>query len=206
MDEMHTTHAYRIGFGNYNAFFAAWMKRGFFTRRRLLIWLGMTLVMLFLSVGLSMYAQSILGKPHGHPLEVSRGFWMAVIAGIIVSSLLCSAVIVYLLSLSLIYVLQLAGFLLGNIRRRTQGVALSAPHITKTVDDVARETPWSQVHDIVAMKQTLLIFTSRNSAMVIPKSAFETPENADRFVAAAQHFWTEATGGLDAKKHPEAHF
>ena len=207
MDEIQTTHAYRIGFGNYNAFFGAWVKRGFFTKRRLFMWLGLAFVMMFFSIGGVQLLLSQINKTGQMPAGTFNGlFWGIMAVATIVTSLLFSAFIVYVLTLPVIYMLQVAAFLVGGLRRRTQGIAVSAQHVTKTVDEAVSETPWPGVHTIVSTRQTILIFTSRNSAMVIPKSAFDTPEGADRFVVAAQHFWLEATGGPDAKKHPEAHF
>ena len=197
---------YRIGFGDYNAFFGAWLRRGFFTKQRLYIWLGMAAALLFLTLGTIPLLLSGINKAQKLPFQADALFWCIVIAVFVLSCLVFSGIIVYLLTLPLIYITQLAGFILGSIRRRKQRVALSPHLVTKTVDDVINETPWARVHSIAATRGTILIFNSRNSAMVIPKRAFDTLEAAEAFAAKANHYWTEATGGKDAAKHPEAHF
>ncbi len=201
-----SSHDYRIGFGDFNAFFGAWLKRGFFTRQRLYIWLGMAAALSLLTLGTIPVLLSGMNKAQKLPFQMDALFWCVMIAVFVLSCLIFSGIIVYLLTLPLIYVVQLAGFILGSIRRRKQSVALSSQRIAKTVDDAVSETPWSRVHSVTATRQTVLIFTSRNSAMVIPKRAFDTAEMAEAFAASAQHYWTEATGGKDAAKHPEAHF
>ena len=121
-------------------------------------------------------------------------------------SLIITAFVVYLLSALFVYVAQVTGFVLTRARRPVQSVALSHQAATKHVGEEMSVTEWSAIHLVVATGHTVLLFTGRNSAIIIPKSAFASPEEADQFAASAAHFWTEATGGKDAKKHPEAHF
>lgn len=197
---------YKIGLGNYNAFFGAWLKRGFFTRQRLYLWFAVTVGI----IGMGFYQmRGHLGtfsfvKHPGLSFEIFL-LGVSFVVGSLVY-LLFSALIVYGLSALLTYVSQLIGFLLGSATRRPQTVTITPHAVTKYIGDASSTLAWSNIARVVATRRSVLLFTGRNSAIIVPKRAFDTPEAADAFAASAQHFWTEATGGKDAAKHPEAHF
>ena len=98
----------------------------------------------------------------------------------------------YVLSPVMSYVVQLFSFVFGPMRRRTNSIRVDTGGFHKTANDELNTLEWSHVHEVVATKSSILIFTNRNCAVMVPKSAFATPDAADAFAQSAIRYWTDA--------------
>lgn len=191
MSEPYFDVTYRVGFGNLNAFFGAWLKRTWFDRtnrrRFLLYW---AVIAALIGFGL-------------RSMMTSRDFWRAdlmvnLISGVLggVVFLLYTAVIAFVLTQvlgpPLIYLTQAATFIFGPLRKRTSQLRADAAGIDKTTNGVAGQTKWRDFTDVVVTRKTVLLFTNRNCATIVPKSAFTTPAEAEAFAAFAHAQWTDA--------------
>ncbi|HVV16908.1 MAG TPA: YcxB family protein [Polyangia bacterium] len=177
---------YRVGFGNYVAFFGAWLKRSLFdrvSRRRLLVYAGILGVVQ--GGAMSMLALPLLVG--GLPGPV---FWAIIAITLVVTSFIYAAIFVFILGPLLQFLWHTGRYLFNP--KVEQTVSLSTAGLTKTLVDAETTTTWRTVTALVETRKTLLLFTSRNAAMIIPKSAFASGEEADQFVAAARHHWEDA--------------
>lgn len=180
---------YRVGFGNLNAFFGAWWKRTWFDGTS---WKRFGLYTLGITVLHIVALHSYLAKPIFHvPVW---DYIMQIVMGIV--AVLISAayafILVFLLAPLFTYLAQTIVFAFGPIRKRVSHLKADTAGINKTTDEIASQTKWRDVAGVVVTKTTVLLFTHRNSATLIPKSAFATPAQAEAFAAFAKAYWTEA--------------
>lgn len=165
------TATYRIDFASHNAFVLAWLRRNVFSRRnlgRFLVFAGLAAVLCFVQMkGLAGPARQVLAA-----------------GAAILSGLIIGAAMVYVLAPVTIWLWQMLSFGFGGLRLRDQAVRLTGSGVEKTVGADSHVTGWDGIHEVVDTRRALLLFTGRNSAMVIPKSAFATPEAATVFADA----------------------
>lgn len=173
---------YKVGFGNYVAFFGSWLKRSLFDRtshRRFLIYSLVAAALLAFSMW-----------QHATGFITSSLGWIFVVVSIVITALLCAAILVFILGPLLLFIWHTGRYLFNP--KVEQAVSLSSAGITKTSADNETTTEWRAVTAFVETRKTVLLFTGRNAAMIIPKSAFSSPGDADRFTAAARHHWEDA--------------
>jgi hypothetical protein len=177
---------YRVGLGNYVAFFGAWIKRTLFdktNRRRLLIYAaGIGVVQ---AIGVSSIVK--LMQDSYMPELI---FWAMIAVVLVVTSFIYAAIFVFVLAPLLQFLWHIGRYLASP--KPEQTVALSADGVTKHTLDTETTTAWRGVTVFVETRKTVLLFTGRNAAMIIPKSAFASSEDADRFTVAARHHWEDA--------------
>jgi hypothetical protein len=101
-------------------------------------------------------------------------------------------VIVFVVGPPMIYITQALAFALGPLRKRTSHLRADASGIDKTTDNVESRTKWRDFADVVVTRKTVLLFTNRNCAAIVPKSAFASPAEAEAFAAFAKAQWAEA--------------
>ena len=183
---------YRVGFADMNAFFGAWQKRTWFdrtNRRRFLLFTGVILALTAFSA--RPFLKQILIWPF-------QQFWLNALYGavfLLVSVLWCGCVafvLTFFLSPLLTYCTQLLTFAFGPMRKRTSRVRTSVAGIDKTTGEVESRTKWHDIVAVVDTKKTVLLFTNRNCAAIIPKSAFASPEDAQAFATFAKAQWDDA--------------
>ena len=179
---------YRIGFGTLNAFFWTWVKRNNFSRRKLIVMLILAAAMAVMAV--MPVAPLIVAafRDRTAPLILSAVFGVFAILWF----LFVSSVIMYLLSPALSYIVQVFSFIFGPMRRRINSVRIDPAGVLKTSNGEPNALGWNQVHEVVATKSSVLIFTNRNCAVMIPKSAFASREAADAFAQSAVKYCTDA--------------
>ena len=107
-------------------------------------------------------------------------------------SFLIVAIPMYVLSPIVSYLWLVITFALGPVRKLTNTAEISQQGISKSFEQHNHVTPWSAVYDLVETKKSLLIFTNRNCAMMIPKAGFATIEQVNAFWSAAQNYWQKA--------------
>lgn len=180
---------YRVGFGNLNAFFGAWWKR---TWRDRAIWKRFGLYTLGIAV-LHLFAiQAYSPKPVFH--VPAWDLALAILTGltVILLSAVYALIIVFLLSPLVTYIAQMLMFAVGPVRRRDSQLKASRGGIDKIVNATESSTKWRDYIHVVETRKTVLLFTHRNSATIVPKSAFASPAEAAAFAAFAKAQWTEA--------------
>ncbi len=108
------------------------------------------------------------------------------------SFLFVSSVIIYVISPVLSYVVQLITYIFGPLPRRKNSIRIDYEGLHKTSNGQASDFAWNKVHAVVDTRSSILIFTNRNCAVMIPKSAFATHDAADAFAQKALEYWTDA--------------
>ncbi len=182
---------YRVGMANLNAFFGTWLKRTWFdrtSRRRFLLYWA--IVTALIGIGL----RSFIADKHMWQSDLVINLIGGALGGI--AFLLYSAVITFVLTQvlgpPLIYLAQTATFAFGPMRKRVSRLRATPVGVDKTTDETESRTKWRDFTAVVETKRTVLLFTSRNSATIVPKSAFASPSEADAFAAFAKARWKEA--------------
>ena len=172
---------YRPNLSAYDAFFATWLKRSLFTRQRLVVCLVTGLAMAVICMG-PILPQIVKGS-HGATL-----FWASTVFCVIalVTGVIMAAIFVYAASPLLTYLLQAAAFMVTANSRPQRTIEISDTGISKSTGD---SNSWSSIHEVVDTRSTVLIFTNRNCAVMIPKSAFATPSEAEMFATSAMTHW-----------------
>lgn len=61
-------------------------------------------------------------------------------------------------------------------------------------------TDWRGVTDIQETKDYLLFYIDRMQAYLVPKTAFETPEDVAAFLEKARGYWQKSGGGVKTEK------
>lgn len=183
---------YRVGLGNLNAFFGAWLKRTWFdrtNRRRYLLYSLGTLGLLLLGI------YPFISSSHFWP---SGGLGIDVAFGAFAILFLCLAcgffgfVLVFFVGPFMTYVAQLLVFALGPMRKRTSHMRATTAGIEKKTGETESATKWREFTGVVVTRKTVLLFTNRNCAAIVPKSAFTTVAEAEAFAAFAQKQWADA--------------
>lgn len=182
---------YRVGMSNLNAFFGTWLKRTWFdrtSRRRFL--LNWAIVTALIGIGL----RSFIADKHMWQSDLGINLIAGALGGI--AFLLYSAAITFVLTQvlgpPLVYLAQTAAFVFGPTRRRISHLRADAGGIDRRADGVSSQTKWRDFTAVVETKNSVLLFTHRNSATIVPKSAFASPAKAEAFAAFAKAQWNEA--------------
>jgi len=178
---------YQVSLGNLNAFFAVWWKRSWLDRTS---WIrfGIYTTVVIVAFASPFWAFG-LGK---YTVGYAPSFILFMAFFLIVAALVTALAFTFAIAPLLAYVAQLASFALGSMRRHTNQLHATAAGVDKTVGDVETRTQWKGFTRISNTKTTVLLFTSRNSATIIPKSAFASPAEAEAFAAFAKAQWDEA--------------
>lgn len=179
---------YKIGFGTLNAFFWAWVKRNNFSKRKLIVMLILAVLMAL--VAFLPMLPALVKDFHDSPFPLLLSGIFILFSGIVF--VLMSSIIMYVLSPIMSYVVQVFSFVFGPMRRRTNSIRIDTAGLHKTSDGQLSEFAWFKVHEVVDTRSSVLIFTNRNCAVMVPKSAFATPEAADIFARSAVEYWTDA--------------
>ncbi len=188
-DQILSTKDYIIRFENYQGFIGYWLKTNLFStanRNRFLIYSVIITIMLCASI------LPLLNNA----LKKGGADWLIPVIFVAVSLLLGSvfiaAIMVYLIGPILIYAIQTATFFIGPMRKRINTVALSASGIHKVSNNTSSELAWSAVYDVIETRKTILVFTNRKCALIVPKNAFDALETANKFASQAKDYWTQA--------------
>lgn len=176
---------YRVDIPTLHAFFFAWFKRNNFTRRKLGVMAILTLALFAISVWPMLPG---LFPSNASPVERTAG--MIIIGATLVSGLIFSALVMFVVSPVLSYIVQMAGYAFGPLSRTSRYAEISQAGIRNNRD--AEFQAWTQVHEVIETRKAILIFTNRNCAIMVPKSAFTTPEAANGFATAAQTYWQDS--------------
>ena len=179
---------YRVGFGNLNAFFGAWWKRTWFDKTswtRFAIYSLMVEVLMLVSTWPTLTGQAVdsLFRPG-----------LAIDLGIVelIGALVFAFLLVFLVGPLLTYAAQMAAFAFGPMRKRLTRLHATATGVDKNTGAVESLTRWRDFTRVVETKKTVLLFTHRNSATIVPKSAFASPAEAEAFAAFARAQWEDA--------------
>lgn len=172
-----STAPYRIDFASNNAFIGAWLKRNTFSRRSL----GRFLLYSLMILCLTMFgSHSVIADMFGH--NSARGVFLAAAFALI--SLIFAAILTYILAPAFTWLWQALSYAMGPLGKRHQTLRVTDTGIEKAVDNDRQMLPWDGIFDVVETKTTVLVFTSRNCAMIVPKAAFAAPEEATAFAEA----------------------
>ena len=182
---------YRVGLGNLNAFFGAWLKRTWFdraSRRRLLIYTAA--IFALMTFALRSVATDRQMWNLGLGLDVLMGALMAL--ALLLTCAVMAFVLTCLISPFLVYLAQAVTFAFGPMRKRTSHMTVTTVGIDKTTGGIESQAKWRDFTAVIVTRKTVLFFTNRNSATLVPKSAFASPAEAEAFAAFAQAQWAEA--------------
>ncbi len=167
------TAPYRIDFASYNAFVGAWLKRTYFTRRNLPRFL--------------LFAVLIAATSFWNSRGYADTIGMVILALIsILGGLALSAIVTYAIAPALIWLWQAIVYFTAPLPKRLQSARLNESGVEKAVGDERHLTGWNGIHDVVEVKKAILLFTNRNCAMIVPRSAFATPRAATVFFEMAE--------------------
>ena len=136
--------------------------------------------------------QTLAHKPVFQDAASNLGLLIAMGIGAIVLSAVYAFILVFLLSPLVTYLAQLAVFAVGPMRRRTTDLKVDANGIDKITGAVESRHKWSDFIHLAETRKTVILFSGRNSATIIPKSAFASPAEAQALTAFAQAQWTDA--------------
>ena len=192
VDEHFSIIEYKITIETFNDFFGAWLKRNLFARHRLKITALFAVALLVIAVVTGWRTFQLMIIEPNLPLWLKISELVVFLSAEAVFAFLVVAIPVYILSPIVSYLWLVLMFIIGPVRKRVNTAEISEQGITKTYEMHGHTTPWSAVYDLVETKKSLLIFTNRNCAMMIPKRAFSAPEAADAFFIAACTFWKRA--------------
>ena len=178
------TPEFKLTLRDFSAFYSEWRKRNMLFKtevRRLALYIFLLSAVLLWNSRESLIFPGISMATKG----MAIGF---LVIAIVILALLLAAFLVFILSPALIYIWQAVRFLSGPVRKYPQSLKASLEGIIKTVNGTSHTTAWADVLDFVETKRTLLIFTGKNSALIIPKSAFASNEVASDFVDVLNTF------------------
>ena len=179
---------YRVGMGNLNAFFGAWWKRTWFDKtswKRLGVYtLGIEALMLI----------GTWPTLTGQVVDASFNTELRIVLGVaeLIGSLVFALPLVFVVGPVFTYLAQLTVFTFGPARKRASHLTATAQGIDKITGETESQTKWRDFTAVVETKKTVLLFTHRNSATIVPKSAFASPAEAEAFAAFAKAQWDEA--------------
>ncbi|MDV6332612.1 YcxB family protein [Asticcacaulis sp. 201] len=183
-----STNDFRIGFGAQSAFFAAWLRKNGFgktARRRFLAYTGIVTLLMVFGIGANVPGlQSIT-------YTVVFVYILLFIVSLIIGALF-AAIMIFLIGPIVVWVWMAVSYLIGPWPKRTQRLRLTDTRVIKQVGESEYSLTWKEVFDLVETRKTLLIFTQRNCALIVPKLAFDTPEASQAFVAYAKARWMDA--------------
>jgi hypothetical protein len=171
------TPKFKLTLRDFSAFYAVWRKRNilFQTEARRL-----GLYMFLLAAVLLWNSRANMLSP-----DLSFGMKGATIVFYVIAiflfALLLAAFLAFIISPAMIYIWQAVRFLIGPVGKYPQTLKASLEGIVKTVNETSHTTAWADVSDFVETKKTLLIFTGKNSAFIVPRSAFASDESAADF-------------------------
>lgn len=183
------TNEYRISFGNQSAFVWAWLRKNWLgkkNRQRFVLYTGIIGLLMLFSIAPA-YGQMFTGL--GNYLIWSAIFMFLTLG---IGSALMAGIMVFILGPLLIFVWQSVSYLFSPALKRRQTVSLSTSGLTKHVGESSSQLEWTQIFDLVETAGTLLLFTNSNCAMIVPKSAFASPDEAERFTKAVQSNYASA--------------
>ena len=178
---------YRVGFDNLNAFFGAWLKRTWFDKTN---WKRFGLYALIVTGLLAASSWSWIAKQYAVGFGPFFAVYIAV--DLAVCGCVTAFILTFLVGPILTYLAQLATFILGPMGKRTTGLKASPAGVDRTTGDIESQTKWRNFTAVVKTKNSVLLFTHRNSATIVPKSAFASPAEAEAFAACAKAQWNEA--------------
>ncbi len=178
---------YRVGMGDLNAFFWAWWKRTRFDKAN---WKRFTVYALAI-VGLLIFSlKSWISK--SYTVGFGPFFTVYITVFFAVFGLLTALALTFVVGPLLTYLLQLAAFAFGPMRHRVCHLRATNTGLEKTSKAVESQTKWRDFAGVVDTRRTVLLFTNRNCATIIPKSAFASPTEAEAFAAFAKAQWEDA--------------
>jgi hypothetical protein len=183
------TNEYRISLCDQSAFLLTWLKRNWLgktNRQRFLLYTGIICLLMLFGMAPS-YSQLFSGAGD---YFVLLAIFMAL--GLAIGSAIMAAIMVFVLGPILIFVWQTISYPFGLMPKRIQTVSLSDSGLTKYVGETSSLLEWPAIFHLVETRTILLFFTNANCAMIVPKNAFATPENADQFAKAAQAHYASA--------------
>ena len=175
---------YRPNLVAYNAFFGMWLKRNLFTRQRLLTALAAGCALMAIGVAPIM--------AHDLRDDLFRGhIWLTIAVGVVslIMCLILTALFVYVASPLLTYLFQAAVFIVTANSRPMRTIEISEAGLSKSTGD---SNTWPSIHEVVDTRSAVLIFTNKNCAVMIPKSAFATVKEAETFATSAVDYWQDA--------------
>lgn len=71
------------------------------------------------------------------------------------------------------------------IGQRENEITVDEGGIVSRVGEVYSNIPWSGAQRVADVRGCILLFTGRNSGLILPRRAFDTPQEADRMLAFA---------------------
>ena len=183
------TNEYRISLGDQLAFILTWLKKNWLgktNRQRFLLYMGVICVLA--AFGLFYPVQQMYPDMGDYFIW----FLLFVLLALAIFSAIASAIMVFAIGPVLILIWQTISYPFSSALKRQQSVHLSEDGLTKHVKETSSHLPWADVFDLKETTTTLLFFTNANCAMIVPKAAFATHEDADHFAKAARNYYDSA--------------
>lgn len=160
---------------NLNDFMSVWFGKALFSRNRML---G------FVALAIFLFATSQIGVSSFH------FNWI-----ILAITATFSGLLIYVLLPAVTWISTLLMLGLGKQRRLRRIIEITPEKLISSSEEMNVTMNWSAIHDVRSTTQTILLFTNRNCAFVVPKDAFETLAAANSFTDASTRYWKEALSG-----------
>ena len=167
------TAPYKIGLSDHSAFVVTWLRRNVFSRGNLV---RFALFAVLISGLMAFYSHPIAEKIG----QKDAGFGTFFEIFSFLFGIALAAILVYGLAPLTTYLLQILSF--QGRPRVSQTVRLTDAGVEKAIDGESHTFDWDVIEDVVETKKTVLLFTARNSAMIVSKAAFPSPSDARAFI------------------------
>ncbi|WP_189485759.1 YcxB family protein [Asticcacaulis endophyticus] len=183
------TNSYKIKSENLTDFFTVWLKKHYFDKnlwRKL--WISSAIIiaiMMFVTVPILTTMTSDLNDyPWLGPIVIFFTILITCLA-----CLLMTAAFLFVASPLINYLTQLLIFVISPVSRRENQVEITSSKLFKSSGNKDSETDWAKIYDVSETRKTILLFYNKNSAIIIPKSAFDSSDDADVFAKASSKHW-----------------
>jgi len=110
---------------------------------------------------------------------------------VVIASVLAFAVM-YVLVPIMTYLVGIIQFITGKMPKVSHNLSITEQAVTKSSPLASVTVPWSALYAVDQSKGAIFFFTSRNCAIMIPKSALASRQIAQEFFTTAKSYWQQA--------------
>jgi hypothetical protein len=173
MDDATTSlNGYSIKVSDYSAFYRAYLRHNYWTLSRCLWTVGYAAFLFFV----------VFASKPNHAMDWADMIIMTVLA-ISVS---------YIVTPVLTYIHGVTQFAFGKAVKVQHNLSISGEGVTKSSPLATVSIPWTSLYAIDETRSTILFFTNRRCAIMLPKSAFASLESTVSFLSTARSYLAQA--------------
>lgn len=87
------------------------------------------------------------------------------------------------------WILTFCQLSMGKTAKIQRNIEITDTEVTSSTKLTRTTMTWAAVHDVRETRKTILLFTNKKCAFIIPKKAFASPEDAVHFFKFARSQW-----------------